>query len=219
MGLGRVGKSRGLAAGNQAPVAVLPVRRICAGLLPVDEGRLITPVVYAAHGVQVRLAPDERVHQFAVLPGGTGPVGIVRLGQHIRVKVARGLLRLFGHRDGVSEELIEERRVPEPKPGNHDDRQSYLPRPGAQQPAGADDLTGLLGVSMPKTAAAEARSPCLRAIRIHIDEMTEPAPLDGDLLLVERLVANLLANAVRHNEADGRVEVTTGRRTARPSCR
>jgi signal transduction histidine kinase len=72
---------------------------------------------------------------------------------------------------------------------------------------------------MPKTAAAEARSPCLRAIRIHIDEMTEPAPLDGDLLLVERLVANLLANAVRHNEADGRVEVTTGRRTARPSCR
>ena len=45
---------------------------------------------------------------------------------------------------------------------------------------------------------------------IHIDEVTEPAPLDGDPLLVERLVANLLTNAVRHNVAGGRVEVVTG---------
>ncbi len=44
---------------------------------------------------------------------------------------------------------------------------------------------------------------------IHIDEVTEPAPLDGDPLLVERLVANLLTNAVRHNVADGRVQVAT----------
>src|SRR5215469_17429250 len=73
MGLGRVGKARRLAAGDQAPVAVLPVRRICAGLLPVDESRLVTPVVYAAHGGQVRLASDERVHQVALLPGSAGP--------------------------------------------------------------------------------------------------------------------------------------------------
>jgi signal transduction histidine kinase len=45
---------------------------------------------------------------------------------------------------------------------------------------------------------------------IHIAEVTEPATLDGDSLLVERLVANLLTNAVRHNVADGRVEVRTG---------
>src|SRR5580692_7928383 len=43
-----------------------------------------------------------------------------------------------------------------------------------------------------------------------IDEVTEPAPLDGDPLLIDRLVANLLTNAVRHNVADGRVEVRTG---------
>jgi signal transduction histidine kinase len=45
---------------------------------------------------------------------------------------------------------------------------------------------------------------------IHIGQVIEPAPLDGDPLLVERLVANLLTNAVRHNVADGRVEVRTG---------
>jgi signal transduction histidine kinase len=45
---------------------------------------------------------------------------------------------------------------------------------------------------------------------IHIDAVTEPAPLDGDPLLVERLVANLLTNAVRHNIPGGCVEVRTG---------
>jgi signal transduction histidine kinase len=45
---------------------------------------------------------------------------------------------------------------------------------------------------------------------IRIDAVTETAPLDGDPLLAERLVANLLTNAIRHNLADGRVEVSTG---------
>ena len=45
---------------------------------------------------------------------------------------------------------------------------------------------------------------------IHVGEVSEPATLDGDSLLVERLVANLLTNAVRHNVAGGRVEVRTG---------
>jgi signal transduction histidine kinase len=45
---------------------------------------------------------------------------------------------------------------------------------------------------------------------IHVDETTGPAPLDGDSLLVERLVANLLTNAVRHNIVGGNIKVTTG---------
>src|SRR5580700_8040193 len=48
------------------------------------------------------------------------------------------------------------------------------------------------------------------ALGVHIDEAIEPVTFDGDPLLTERLVANLVINAVRHNVADGRVEVRTG---------
>ena len=51
--------------------------------------------------------------------------------------------------------------------------------------------------------------PEIDRLGIHIDQATTPAPLEGDPLLVERLVANLLTNAVRHNIVDGRVEVVT----------
>ena len=54
--------------------------------------------------------------------------------------------------------------------------------------------------------AAEAQA---RGIHVSLD--LEPAPLEGDPPLVERLVANLVENAVRHNEPGGRVQVTTRR--------
>jgi signal transduction histidine kinase len=60
------------------------------------------------------------------------------------------------------------------------------------------------------TAALADLQPESARLGIHLDQVTEPAPLDGDSLLVERLVANLLTNAVRHNIPGGRVEVRTG---------
>jgi signal transduction histidine kinase len=60
------------------------------------------------------------------------------------------------------------------------------------------------------TAALAGLQPEIDRLGIHIGGVTAPAPLDGDPLLVERLVANLLTNAVRHNVAGGRVEVRTG---------
>jgi signal transduction histidine kinase len=42
-----------------------------------------------------------------------------------------------------------------------------------------------------------------------------PAPTAGDPRLVERLIANLLDNAIRHNVRDGHVEITTGSRHQR----
>src|ERR1019366_22905 len=44
---------------------------------------------------------------------------------------------------------------------------------------------------------------------IHLNVATAAAPLKGDQLLIERLVANLLANAVQHNVPNGRIEVVT----------
>lgn len=52
--------------------------------------------------------------------------------------------------------------------------------------------------------------PEINRLGIHIDQATAPAPLEGDPLLVERLVTNLLTNALRHNVVDGRVDVVTG---------
>jgi signal transduction histidine kinase len=51
--------------------------------------------------------------------------------------------------------------------------------------------------------------PEIERLGIDVDDVTAPAPLEGDPLLVERLVVNLLANAVRHNTVDGRIEVVT----------
>ncbi|MFZ0192639.1 MAG: ATP-binding protein [Streptosporangiaceae bacterium] len=65
-----------------------------------------------------------------------------------------------------------------------------------------------LATTVPVTLAG--LQPEIGRLGIHIGEVTEPAPLDGDPLLAERLVANLLTNAVRHNMAGGRVEVRTG---------
>ena len=47
-------------------------------------------------------------------------------------------------------------------------------------------------------------------LELHIDDATAPAQLDGDSLLVERLVVNLLTNAARHNVVGGDVKVMTG---------
>lgn len=52
--------------------------------------------------------------------------------------------------------------------------------------------------------------PEIDGLGIHIGEALSPAPVEGDRLLVERLVANLLTNAVHHNLIGGRVEVVTG---------
>jgi signal transduction histidine kinase len=52
--------------------------------------------------------------------------------------------------------------------------------------------------------------PEIRRLEIHVDEATAPAAFRGDALLVERLVVNLLTNAVRHNILGGNMKVVTG---------
>jgi len=48
-----------------------------------------------------------------------------------------------------------------------------------------------------------------------VDAVIGPAPMIGDKLLAERLVANLVGNAMRHNVAGGQVEISTATRDGR----
>ena len=62
------------------------------------------------------------------------------------------------------------------------------------------------------TQAMAAREPQLGGLDLDVRASLEPAPTAGDPRLLERLVANLLDNAIRHNTAGGHVEITTGTR-------
>jgi signal transduction histidine kinase len=78
----------------------------------------------------------------------------------------------------------------------------------------ASSETGLNGHEPVDLAAIVATTcvelqPEIDQLGIHIEQATAPALLDGDALLVKRLVANLVNNAVRHNVVGGRVEVAT----------
>jgi signal transduction histidine kinase len=77
---------------------------------------------------------------------------------------------------------------------------------------------GEAGVALPRPAdLAAAVRPALAAQpaladggTITLDAVLEPAPVEGDPVLLERLAANLVENAVRYNAALGWVRVRTG---------
>ncbi|MGW5263924.1 sensor histidine kinase [Microbispora sp. NPDC004025] len=59
-------------------------------------------------------------------------------------------------------------------------------------------------------AAGEAE-----AAQVTVHRLLDPAPTAGEPVLVERLVQNLVENAIRHNHPDGEVWVSTRRRADR----
>ena len=61
-----------------------------------------------------------------------------------------------------------------------------------------------------------ARAADAQAAGLSVAARLRPAAAAGDPALAERLVANLVDNAIRYNAADGQVEVTTGTRAGRP---
>lgn len=61
-------------------------------------------------------------------------------------------------------------------------------------------------------AAVADLQPEIEARGIEIHEHAAAAPIEGDPVLVQRLVANLLVNAVRYNRVGGRIEIATASR-------
>jgi len=58
------------------------------------------------------------------------------------------------------------------------------------------------------------RHPEIEALSLRIDTSLDPAPTIGDPALIERLIANLIDNAVGHNVTGGQVSVRTGTEAA-----
>jgi signal transduction histidine kinase len=65
------------------------------------------------------------------------------------------------------------------------------------------DLAAITG-----EALAAAR-PAISRLGLHVHAAIQPAALDGDPLLVQQLVTNLIDNAVRHNIPGGDIQITT----------
>jgi signal transduction histidine kinase len=60
--------------------------------------------------------------------------------------------------------------------------------------------------------ALDAAAPAITERRLTVDTALDPAPTTGDRVLLERMIANLVDNAVRHNRADGWISIRTSNR-------
>ena len=58
--------------------------------------------------------------------------------------------------------------------------------------------------------AIDAAAPDIERLQLHVDAQLDPAGITGDPQLLERMISNLVGNAVRHNEPDGWIRLRTG---------
>jgi len=62
--------------------------------------------------------------------------------------------------------------------------------------------------------AIDAAAPEIERLDLHVEVKLDPAETTGDPQLLERMIANLVDNAVRHNEPGGWIRLRTGSRDA-----
>ena len=62
--------------------------------------------------------------------------------------------------------------------------------------------------------AIDAATPAIERLNLRVDAQLDPAEITGDPQLLERMISNLVDNAVRHNEPGGWIRLRTGRGAA-----
>jgi signal transduction histidine kinase len=72
--------------------------------------------------------------------------------------------------------------------------------PGEREPLDLSAIT---------SEALAAARPAISRLGLHVQAAIQPAVLDGEPLLVQQLVTNLIDNAVRHNIPGGDIQITT----------
>jgi signal transduction histidine kinase len=58
--------------------------------------------------------------------------------------------------------------------------------------------------------AIDVAAPGIERLNLHVDAQLDPAEITGDPQLLERMISNLVDNAVRHNEPGGWIRLRTG---------
>ena len=58
--------------------------------------------------------------------------------------------------------------------------------------------------------AIDAAAPEIERLDLHVEAKLDPAETTGDPQLLERMISNLVGNAVRHNESGGWIRLRTG---------
>jgi signal transduction histidine kinase len=66
------------------------------------------------------------------------------------------------------------------------------------------------------TRALQAQRPDVERYSVDVHATLDPATTTGDPRLLERLITNLIDNAIRHNTPGGHVQITTGTRDRNP---
>jgi signal transduction histidine kinase len=62
--------------------------------------------------------------------------------------------------------------------------------------------------------AIDAAAPTIERLNLRVDAHLDPAGITGDPQLLERMISNLVDNAVRHNEPGGWIRLRTGHSAA-----
>ncbi|GIJ73474.1 sensor histidine kinase [Virgisporangium ochraceum] len=90
--------------------------------------------------------------------------------------------------------------------------ESLLTLAGSEHGRGPDETVDVAALVQ---QALRDRAPEARRRGIRVDSSVRPALVPGDELLVARMVANLVDNAIHHNVPGGTVEITVRRRVGR----